>query len=82
MSRKNSLSNYKGTLLPSVSNLINRCVGMDRKYRIVTEESLKENDREPQDAKTMTIVIEPVSGKLLRSYWGVQPPPQTFQAQN
>jgi hypothetical protein len=72
MSRKNSLSNYKGTLIPSVSNLINRCIGTDSKYRIVTEESLQDVDSEIPDATTMTIVIEPISGKLLRSYWGPQ----------
>jgi hypothetical protein len=69
-SYKSSLSNYKGTILPSVHNIINKCVGMERKYRIVTEESLKEIDNQVQDNLTMTIVIEPVSGKLVRNFWG------------
>ena len=69
MSKKN-FSNYKGTLVPSVSTLINQAIGMGCKYRIVTEDSLKDIDSEPQDSSTMTIVIEPVYGKLLKSYWG------------
>ena len=70
MSRKNSLANYKGTIIPSVSNLINRCIGTDTRYRIVTEDSLQDIDSEVPDQTMMTIVIEPISGKLLRSYWG------------
>jgi hypothetical protein len=69
---KKILSN-KGTLIPSIANLVNQCIGMKCKYRIVTEESLRGEDDRPQPSTTMTIVIEPISGKLLRNYWGNAP---------
>jgi hypothetical protein len=65
MKRRN-ISGYTGTIMPSVSKLINKCKSENKEFRILlnTEEiTLDINNNR------MTIIVD-AQGCLLRSFWG------------
>lgn len=70
MSGRKLATNYKGTIVPIVSKLINQCRGMDKEFRIVSEKMLEEEvaDSEKQNLR-MTIVINMTTGEYIRHFW-------------
>jgi hypothetical protein len=65
-SRKNMDIKYKGTINPVVGGLMNKCRGMGKEFRILSEHEL---DRE-QKSDRMTIIVDPISGDYIRHFWG------------
>ena len=70
MSMKLNSSSVK--LSPKVANLINGVRGMDRDYRLISEEQLKienESGLKVKQFLRMTIVVDD-KGEYVKHYWG------------
>jgi len=57
------------TIVPAVAKLINQCRGMEREFRIVSEDMLKQESPVKQNLR-MTIVVNMATGQYIRHFWG------------
>jgi len=55
---------------PVVQKLINQCRGMDRPYRIVTEEILEDEKTQKWNVVKMRMTIVVDGTNYVRHYWG------------
>ena len=67
-SRKNMNIKYTGTINPVVGGLMNKCRGMGKEFRIISEDDLKLQSEKKGDR--MTIIVDIKSGEYVRHFWG------------